>query len=106
MSIHKYIINKAILESTVAPPIPGEAPANVSNQPVITEPNNSQQSGPDNGQIPANIYELYPDLVQIDITSPCTLADYFAEMCESQQQQNQNVEFVPSMQAKNTSDEF
>lgn len=85
----------------VASAIPGEAPSQVSDQPVITEPSNG--AGTD------SIYELYPDLAQVDISSPCTLADFFASLCE-EDQQNQaaaaQAKIVPSMTAVDTQDEF
>lgn len=79
--------------------IPGEAPTQMSTQPVITEPAGGSNS----------IYDLYPDLANVDITSPCTLADFFASACEmSQQEQSAKAQakIVPSMSAVNTPSEF
>lgn len=102
---HHAILDKILSEDpVVASPIPGEAPSAMSNQPVITEPSNdsSQSETP-------SIYDLYPELVNVDITSACTLADYFASLCEEEQSaieaQQQN-ELVPSLGAINTPDEF
>ena len=87
-------------DGVVDSPVPGEAPSTVSTEPVITEPENNP------GQ---DIYSLYPDLANIDITSACSLAEYFAQMCEDEranaemEQQNQ---LVPSAANIDTPDEF
>lgn len=102
MSLHKHLINSILFEGMdVASPVPGEAPSQVSNQPVITEPTNA-------GQAP-DLYELYPDLASVDVTSACTLADFFAGMCEQEQQaqqMQQQAQVVPSVAAMNTPQEF
>ena len=84
----------------VAPPVPGEAPSAVSNAPVITEPENNP------GQ---DIYSLYPDLSQIDITSACNLAEYFNQLCEDEKNNaamEQQSQMVPSLKNQNTPEEF
>ena len=84
----------------VGSPVPGEAPSAMSNAPVITEPENN----------PGNdIYSLYPDLAEVDITSACNLAEYFQQLCEDEknnaalEQQAQN---VPSLKNVDTPEEF
>lgn len=63
----------------VREPVPGEAPVAMSSQQVVTEPAPSAEtvSGTD-------IYSLYPELRNVDITSPCELADFFASACEDE----------------------
>lgn len=81
--------------------IPGEAPSQVSSQPVITEPSNGAGAN--------SIYDLYPDLSKVDISSPCTLADFFASLCEEDQQKQAaeaQAQVVPSMGGVNTPAEF
>lgn len=87
-------------DGAVASPVPGEAPSSVSTQPVLTEPENNP------GQ---DIYSLYPDLANIDITSACSLAEYFAQMCEDERanaEMEQQQQLVPSMSKVGTPDEF
>ena len=99
---HKALLNNIFREGDqmVSSPVPGEAPSNMSNSPVLTEPEN------DPG---LDIYSLYPDLTNVDITSPCDLAEYFAQVCEDEknnaalEQQAQN---VPSLRSVGTPDEF
>lgn len=102
-NMHQDRIRRIFCEGMdVAPPIPGEAPSQVSNQSVITEPTNAGGDG-------SSIYELYPDLANVDITSACTLADFFASLCEEEQASNQvqqQSELVPSLAATNTPNEF
>ena len=99
---HRKLISSIFREGMdVASAIPGEAPSQVSNQPVITEPANG--GGTD------SIYDLYPDLANVDISSPCTLADYFASLCEEDQQTRaaqEQAKTVPSIAAIDTPNEF
>lgn len=100
--LHSVILSRIFREGTdVASAVPGEAPSQVPTQPVITEPSN--------GAGTESIYDLYPDLAQVDITSPCTLADFFASMCEADQQQKTaqaQAQIVPSSAAIDTPQEF
>lgn len=102
-NIHQALIQKIFFEGMdVASPVPGEAPSQVSTQPVITEPTNAGGDG-------SSIYELYPDLANVDITSACTLADFFASLCEEEQTANQvkqQSELVPSLASVDTPNEF
>lgn len=41
------------------------------------------------GQAQQDIYSLYPDLANIDVSDPSTLADYFSSVAEMQKQQPQ-----------------
>ena len=98
---HKALLRR-IFENgdAIASPVPGEAPSSVSMSPVLTEPENNP------GQ---DIYSLYPDLSNIDITSACSLAEYFAQMCEDERtnaEMEQKAQMVPSASKVDTPDEF
>ena len=54
---------KLLEAASIDSPIPGEAPANVPDEPVVTEP----APVSDNSEQNVDIYELYPDLANIDI---------------------------------------
>ena len=98
---HRQLLKRIISEDgVVASPIPGEAPSQVSDQPVITEPTNN----PSTEDLPS-LYDLYPDLANVDVSSACTLADFFASMCETEQVQKDQ-ELVPSASAVGTPEEF
>lgn len=98
---HKELLRRIFEDdSAVASPVPGEAPSAVSTDPVITEPENN----PDQ-----DIYSLYPDLANIDITSACSLAEYFSQMCEDERtnaEMEQQAQMVPSVSKVDTPDEF
>jgi hypothetical protein len=102
---HSKLIKNIFEADVVASPVPGEAPSAVSSSPVITEPENDPGSkeGPD-------IYSLYPDLVNIDITHPCDVASYFNQMCEDEKNnaalEQQQAKNVPSIKDIDTPDEF
>lgn len=96
---------KLLEAASIDSPIPGEAPANVPDEPVVTEP----APVSDNSEQNIDIYELYPDLANIDITSPCALADYFATVCENYQADAENQmrsQVVPSLKDMDTPEEF
>ena len=99
---HNLLLRRIFSEGDqmVASPVPGEAPSAMSNAPVLTEPENNP------GQ---DIYSLYPDLAQIDITSACDLAEYFSQMCEDEQNNaalEKQAQMVPSLRNQNTPNEF
>lgn len=112
-NIHKTLIRRLLQENpSVGSPVPGEAPSAMSNQPVLTEPTNVPGQ-PMNPQMAAGpqptLYDLYPDLMNINPQDPCSLADYFATMCEQMQQQmqmQQQTAMVPSYAAQGTPNEF
>ena len=72
----------------------GEAQPQV---PVLMEPDPgmdqqtmmSAQANAAQGQAQQDIYSLYPDLANIEISDPSTLADYFSSVVEMQKQQQQ-----------------
>lgn len=85
----------------------GLAPAPMPEEPVLMEPD----SGADEmDNIPnVDIFELYPDLVNVDITCPCTLSDFFASLCElkmSSDEQAEREEMVPSLADMDSEEEF
>lgn len=106
-SIHKQLIRKILSEAPVVDaPVPGEAESEVPVGNVITEPQNNPAGS--NQETPS-LFEIYPELAQMDPTNACALADYFATMCETQQTQQQvaqQTETVPSYAAQNTPAEF
>lgn len=90
--------------------VPGEAPAALPVEPLLTEPDlNSAEDSENTQEDSIDIYELYPDLANVDISSPCTLADFFATLCESDME-NQEAEersiYVPSVNKLGSSQEF
>lgn len=98
---HKSLLKNILGEGTdVASAIPGEAPSAVSTDPVITEPTNPQG---------IDIYSLYPDLTDVDITSPCNLVDYFSSLCDDEAanaEYEKQVQIVPSLAQQDTDSEF
>ena len=98
---HKNLLKSILGEGTdIASPIPGEAPSAVSTDPLITEPTNPQG---------ADIYSLYPDLADVDISSPCNLVDYFSSLCDAEAENaeyEKQVEMVPSLGQQDTESEF
>ena len=97
---HTLLLKRIFEGGQIAEPIPGEAPSTVSTAPVITEPENNP------GQ---DIYSLYPDLSQVDITSPCNLVEYFSQLCEEERNNaalEQQAQTVPSLKNIDTPDEF
>ena len=96
------IIRRVLVEGqdVVGSAIPGEAPGRMNPQPVLTEPDNG--GGVD-------LYGLYPELSQVDPQDPCALADFFAQVCETQHQTvqaQQQTSVVPSLKNINTPNEF
>lgn len=102
---HKRMLDRILAEdAVVTSAVPGEAPGEVAVEPVITEPTNNPEEA--NG---FNIYDLYPDLIDVDVTSPCTLVDYFQSLCDSEienQEFETQAKFVPSMKSQDTPEEF
>ena len=98
---HKALLRRIFEDDgAIGSPVPGEAPSSMSMQPVLTEPENNP------GQ---DIYSLYPDLANIDVTSTCSLAEYFAQMCEDERanaEMEQQAQMVPSMAQVDTPNEF
>ena len=94
---HKLLIRK-LFEDAIGSPQPGEAPAQVPSQPILTEPTNDPSAQPDDylSQIP--LEQIYPDLVNVDKSDPMALAQFFAQIAQSQ--------MVPSLAAQGTPDEF
>lgn len=58
------------------------APTPIPQEPVIMEPQTGEDSDDSDEGIMPDIYDLYPNLAEIDITDPCSLADFFATVCE------------------------
>lgn len=117
-NIHKLLIKKLLREGgMVGSPVPGEAPSAMSGGAVLTEPQNNPD--PNAGQMPMDpaamqqqmpsLYDLYPDLMQIDPTDATSLAQYFTMVAQQQQQQAQmaqQTQMVPSYGAQGTPQEF
>lgn len=104
--LHRLLLHEA---TAVDQPVPGEADAAVPTEPVITEPEPAPDEADAQDQNAPDIYELYPDLASVDITSPCTLADYFATLCESQQTDQaaqDQADVVPALGDMDTPEEF
>lgn len=103
---HKNLLDYIVFEGTaVGPQSPGEAPTQMANGSVLTEPDNGSSTGGN----PPDLYQLYPDLAQLDVTNPMVLAQYFAQVAQQMQQQmqmQQQQAMVPSLGAVNTPNEF
>lgn len=100
-NLYKFLYRRPICEDDE---IPGTAAdnTNLTNTAAIMEPGISQNE-------PVDFYQLYPDLINIDATDPCTLSDFFASECEKQQEATTNQareQMVPSLSSTNTIDEF
>lgn len=61
---------------------------------VIIEPEEKTDTPEDSEETETlpDIYELYPNLSEVDITCPCMLADFFATMCEHLQDDDNDKE--------------
>ena len=88
--------------------VPGEAPGGEEGLSgnILAEP--GQNDSGENEEMP-NIYELYPDLESVDVTSPCNLADFFASLCEedmADKEESERSTYVPSLNDLDSEEEF
>ena len=85
-------------------------PTPMPNEPVLMEPQPPMDdSGLSDENLSIDLFEIYPGLVDVDITCPCAIADFFAALCEEKMaddEMNMRQAMVPSLNDMGTEDEF